>query len=270
MNEPFPETLVPRCNVLGIGVHAVNVPLALNAVADAIKTGRKGYVCVTGVHGVMEAQKNVRMRDILNAAFLNVPDGMPMVWMGRAQGFRDMRRVYGPEFMMVVCNESASRGWRHFLYGGKPGVAEKLQAFLEKHFPGIQVVGTYTPPFRPLNPEEETELRDRIHAAKPDIVWVGLSTPKQELFMDRYLPVLDTTLMMGVGAAFDVATGGIRDAPGWIKKTGLQWAHRLVQEPKRLWRRYAFIVPSFLFLIFCQALGIKRYSLPANVFGVEK
>lgn len=261
MNDPVQMPMPSRCNVLGVGVHAVNIPAALQAVADAVHAGRKGYVCVTGVHGVMEAQKNVEMRTVLNSAFLNVPDGMPMVWVGRSQGFRDMKRVYGPEFMMAVCERSVREGWSHFLYGGKPGVAGQLQAFLEKRFPGIRVAGTFTPPFRLLNPEEAAELQDRVRAVKPDVFWVGLSTPKQELFMNHYLPKLDTKIMVGVGAAFDVATGNIRDAPGWVKKTGLQWAHRLIQEPGRLWRRYAVIVPAFLFLILFQALGMKKYSL---------
>jgi N-acetylglucosaminyldiphosphoundecaprenol N-acetyl-beta-D-mannosaminyltransferase len=260
MTDEAQVPLSPRCNVLGIGVHAVNIPVALQAVADAIRAGRKGYVCVTGVHGIMEAQKNKEMRSILNSAFLNVPDGMPMVWVGRAQGFREMRRVYGPEFMLEVCGRSVREGWRHFLYGGRPGVAEKLQSALQQKYPGIMIAGTYTPPFRPLNAEEEAELQDRVRRAKPDCFWVGLSTPKQELFMAENLSKLDAKIMFGVGAAFDVWTGNIQDAPAWMKKAGLQWVHRLVQEPRRLWRRYAVIVPSFLLLILLQAIGLKSFS----------
>jgi N-acetylglucosaminyldiphosphoundecaprenol N-acetyl-beta-D-mannosaminyltransferase len=261
MTDPSQASIPPRCNVLGIGVHAVNIPSALQAVADAVREGRKGYVCVTGVHGVMEAQKNTEMRSILNAAFLNVPDGMPMVWVGRSQGFGDMKRVYGPEFMMAVCEASVREGWSHFLYGGKPGVAESLRSFLEKRFPGIRIVGICTPPFRPLNPDEEAALADQVRKAKPDCFWVGLSTPKQEMFMSKTLAKLEARLMFGVGAAFDVWTGNIQDAPAWMKKAGLQWVHRLVQEPRRLWRRYAVIVPSFLFLILLQAFGLRKYRL---------
>lgn len=256
-----PPPAIPRCNVLGVGVHAVNIPLAVQAVADAVASNAKGYVCVTGVHGVMEAQKNAQMRAILHAAFLNVPDGMPLVWTGRLQGFREMRRVYGPEFMLAVCERSMRDGWGHFLYGGKPGVAERLRAFLQERFPGIRVVGTFTPPFRPLSAEEETDLEERVRKANPDLLWVGLSTPKQELFMSHYSPRLDAKLMFGVGAAFDVWTGNIQDAPGWVKRAGLQWAHRLIQEPRRLWRRYAVIVPSFLCLILLQMLGVRKRRL---------
>jgi N-acetylglucosaminyldiphosphoundecaprenol N-acetyl-beta-D-mannosaminyltransferase len=261
MTDPIQASIPPRCNVLGIGVHAVNIPTALQAVADAVHAGRKGYVCVTGIHGIMEAQKSAEMRDILNSAFLNVPDGMPVVWVGRSQGFREMRRVYGPEFMLAVCEKSVREGWRHFLYGGRPGVAGKLQAALQQKFPGIAIAGTYTPPFRPLNPDEEADLQDQVRKAKPDCFWVGLSTPKQELFMASNLTKLDVKVMFGVGAAFDVCTGNIQDAPTWMKRAGLQWLHRLIQEPRRLWRRYAVIVPSFLFLFLLQASGLKKYRL---------
>lgn len=261
MTDSPSASILPRCNVLGIGVHAVNIPSALQAVADAVRDGRKGYVCVTGVHGIMEAQKSAEMRKILNSAFLNVPDGMPVVWVGRSQGFCEMRRVYGPDFMLAVCGRSVREGWRHFLYGGRPGVAEKLQAALQEKFPGIAITGTYTPPFRPLNREEEADLQDQVRKAKPDCFWVGLSTPKQERFMSKAIAALDVRVMFGVGAAFDVWTGNIQDAPAWMKSSGLQWLHRLIQEPRRLWRRYAVIVPSFIFRILLQMLGFKKYSL---------
>ena len=251
---------LPQCNVLGIGVHAVNIPTALQAVADAVHAGRKGYVCVTGVHGIMEAQKKAEIRDILNSAFLNVPDGMPVVWVGRSQGYRQMRRVYGPEFMLAICERSVREGWRHFLYGGRPGVAERLQSVLRQKFPGIVIAGAYTPPFRPLNPDEEAKLQDQVRRAKPDCFWVGLSTPNQELFMSKALPYLDVKVMFGVGAAFDICTGNVQDAPAWMKKSGLQWLHRLIQEPRRLWRRYTVIVPSFLFLILLQALRLRKHA----------
>lgn len=261
MTDTVQHSPPSRCNVLGIGVHAVNMQTAVQAVAGAVSAGNKGYVCVTGVHGIMEARKSTVMRDVLNSAFLNVPDGMPVVWVGRSQGFREIRRVYGPDLMMAVCAMSVRKGWRHFLYGGKPGVVEKLQAVLHERFPGIVISGTFTPPFRPLNSEEKNDLQERVHKLKPDFFWVGLSTPKQELFMADSLPALDTKIMLGVGAAFDVWTGNIKDSPAWLKKAGLQWAHRLIQEPRRLWRRYAVIVPSFLFLILLQAFRFKKYRL---------
>ena len=177
---------IGRANVLGVGVSALNLDLAVSAVAQAIEQRTKGYVCVTGVHGVSEAQHDPAFRAILNQAFLNTPDGMPMVWMGRGQGFDAMSRVYGPDLMLRVCEFGQAQGWKHFLYGGAPGVVDELKRRLEQRFPAIKIVGTYTPPFRPLNTQEEQELTDAVRAVKPDVLWVGLSTPKQEKFMAQY------------------------------------------------------------------------------------
>jgi N-acetylglucosaminyldiphosphoundecaprenol N-acetyl-beta-D-mannosaminyltransferase len=226
-----------------------------------IQEGSKGYVCVTGVHGVMEAQTNPSILGILNRALITTPDGMPTVWVGRLQGYRDMRRVYGPDYMLELCQVSVNRGYKHFLYGGKEHVAERLAAVLIRRFPGLRIVGTFTPPFRALNAKEEAELIAQVAAAKPDIIWVGLSTPKQEQFMAAYLDKLDTQLMIGVGAAFDIHTGGIVDAPQWVKISGLQWLHRLLQEPKRLWKRYLINNPRFLWKIGLQLFGIRRYEI---------
>ncbi len=149
---------IKRVNVLGVGLSAINLKLALEAVGRALAQKTKGYVCVTGVHGVMESQSDPRLRAILNKSFLNTPDGMPMVWMGRLNGHREMDRVYGPDLMLLVCEFARDNGYSHFLYGGGNGVAEKLRQSLEAKFPGIKIAGTYTPPFRPLNETEETEL----------------------------------------------------------------------------------------------------------------
>src|ERR1035437_2264245 len=244
-------------NVLGVKINAIDIPGALDACDRLIESGR-GYVCVTGVHGVMEAQKDVNLRSILEASFLTVPDGMPIVWVGRLQGSHTIRRVYGPDFMIEFCRQSVERNYRHFLYGGKTGVAEELAANLRRRFPGLQLVGTYTPPSRALTADEEGELIRSVAACRPDVFWVGLSTPKQERFMAQYLNRLDTKLMIGVGAAFDVHTGRIHDAPRWIKVSGLQWLHRLLQEPRRLWRRYLINNPVFLLRIGLQLIGIDR------------
>ncbi|MBI3850108.1 MAG: WecB/TagA/CpsF family glycosyltransferase [Verrucomicrobia bacterium] len=252
---------IKRVNILGVGLSAINLKLAREAIAPALEQKTKGYVCVTGVHGVTEAQKDERFRGILNQSFLNTPDGMPMVWMGRLHGFREMDRVYGPDLMLLICELSAEKGYTHFFYGGGDGVAEKLKQRLETKFPRLKVVGTYTPPFRPLNPAEEAELLRRINAKKPDIIWVGLSTPKQEKFMAQYWQRLDTTLMFGVGAAFDIHAGLLRQAPRWIQRSGFEWLFRLWCEPRRLWRRYLKNNPLFVMRVFCQLAGIKKYAL---------
>jgi len=251
----------PRFNVLGIGVHAINMASAIAAIDNAIRSMQKGYICVTGVHGVMEAQSDSSFGTILNHSFLTTPDGMPLVWIGRLQGFRSVGRVYGPDLMLEVCRLSAKRGYSHFLYGGQPGVAEQLAVRLPEMFPGLKIAGTLTPPFRPLNAEEDRELARLVSGSKPDFFWVGLSTPKQERFMAAYLEKLEVKLMAGVGAAFDIHTGRIKDSPPWIKNAGLQWSHRLLQEPRRLWRRYLINNPIFVFKITMQMLGIKKYNM---------
>ena len=248
-----------RVNVLDVGIHALDMARALEAMVAALDARRKGYVCVTGVHGVMEAQRDPELRDTLNRAFLNLPDGMPTVWVGRLRGHHGMRRVFGPDMMAEVCRLSTRRGYRHFLYGGAPQVAEELRFRLMRRFPGLRVVGTHSPPFRLLDPGEESELERQIARLRPDVMWIGLSTPKQERLMARHWRRLDTTLMIGVGAAFDFHTGRIKDAPGWMKASGLQWAHRLAQDPQRLWKRYATHNPQFLFQIALQLSGVNEY-----------
>jgi N-acetylglucosaminyldiphosphoundecaprenol N-acetyl-beta-D-mannosaminyltransferase len=255
-----------RANILGIGVHAVNLPLAADKLEAALNNGG-GYVCVTGVHGVMEAQRNARFKKALDDAMMVVPDGVPTVWVGRWEGFKSMGRVFGPDLMLEVCRRSVSSGYSHFLYGGKPGVAEKLRENLECWFPGIRIAGTFTPPFRALSEVEKTDLRETLKTLAPDIVWVGLSTPKQEEFMAENIRSLSCKVMVGVGAAFDIHTGAINDAPTWMKTAGLQWLHRLYQEPSRLWKRYLFNNSMFLIRITLQIVGIRRYELTPRVLA---
>ena len=253
--------LPPRANVLGVGVHGVNMTTAVQAVEQAVREGRKGCVCVTGVHGVSEAQHDEALRRIHNRAFLVVPDGMPMVWVGRLQGLRDMGRVYGPDLMMEICRRSVETGASHFLYGGREGVAAQLADVLRARFPGIRIAGVFTPPFRPLDAAEEQELVRQVAETRPDYFWIGLGTPKQERFAAAWIDRLDTRVMLGVGAAFDVHTGRIQDAPAWMKSAGLQWLHRLMQEPRRLARRYLVNNPLFVARILLQFAGLRRRSL---------
>jgi N-acetylglucosaminyldiphosphoundecaprenol N-acetyl-beta-D-mannosaminyltransferase len=250
-----------RVNVLGVGISAINLDLAISAIGSALAEKRKGYICVTGVHGVMEAQNDEGFRSILNRSFLTTPDGMPMVWAGRLAGFRQMSRVYGPDLMLLLCEYTRQRGYSHFLYGGRQGVAAELQRRLEEKLPGLKIVGTYTPPFRPLEPAEEAELIQMIADAKPDIVWVGLSTPKQERFMAKYGERLDATLLIGVGAAFDFHSGRVRQAPPFVQHSGFEWLFRLCTEPRRLWRRYLSTNPAFIINSLLQITGLKKYDL---------
>ena len=252
---------VPKANVLGVAVSAINLAQTTQLILEAVRQNRKGYVTLTNVYGVSEAQADPQFRHILNSAFLNTPDGMPICWVGRFQGFKAMDRVYGPDLMLELCAASTNGSVRHFLYGGAPGVAEALRSSLESRFPGLCVCGTHSPPFRPLNREEETDLVKQMESLRPDIFWVGLGAPKQERFMAAYLDKLAVRIMIGVGAAFDMHSGRVRQAPYWMQRSGLEWCFRLTQEPGRLWKRYLINNPLFLARILAQFTGLKRYSI---------
>ncbi len=237
-----------RGNVLGVAVSSLTLEDAVARIADFVDRRRRAYVCVTGVHGVMECRRDPGLRDIHNRAALVTPDGMPLVWFRRLCGDRRIGRVYGPDLMRAVTAASVARGYRHFYYGGAEGVADHLAATLTAAHPGLRVVGTLCPPFRKLAPEEDRAEIAAINAAHPDIVWVGLSTPKQEIWMAEHRAALDAPVLIGVGAAFDFLAGTKRQAPAWLGRHGLEWLFRLCSEPRRLWRRYAYIVPGFLCL----------------------
>jgi len=251
-----------RVNVLGVGISVLSLTSALDAIATAVRERSKGYICVTGVHGVMEAQEDENFKRILNGAFLCTPDGMPMVWAGKIAGYKEMGRVYGPDLMLAVCAWSETSGARHFFYGGATGVADLLTRKLRERFPKLKIAGTFTPPFRPLNETELKNLQEQICAAQPDILWVGLSTPKQEKFMAEFLPKLDVTLMIGVGAAFDFHSGRVKQAPRWMQRSGLEWFYRLCREPRRLAKRYLRNNPLFVGKLSAQLAGLKKYPAP--------
>jgi N-acetylglucosaminyldiphosphoundecaprenol N-acetyl-beta-D-mannosaminyltransferase len=247
-------------NVLGVGISAVNMGLAVDTICQAVDRREKGYVCVTGVHGVMESQQDPGLKEIHNRALMCTPDGMPMVWLNRLAGNRQVTRVYGPDLMLELCQVSVARGYRQFFYGGAAGVAAELKRRLEPRFPGLQIVGTFEPPFRPLDPAEEQRLAEQVAASRPDIFWVGLSTPKQERFMAGHLDRLDVPVMIGVGAAFDFHTRRVAQAPRWMQRSGLEWLFRVCREPRRLWWRYLRNNPLFVYYLCLQWLGAKRFQ----------
>lgn len=238
-----------RVDVLGVHVNAVNLRSAVAEIARWSQDRKRHYVCVTGVHGVMESQRDGDLRAIHNASGLTTPDGMPMVWAARFAGAPAVDRVYGPDLMLELCDEAARRGWRSFFYGGKEGVADELIARLTARFPGLKVAGSYSPPFRTLTPAEDEEIVERINASGADLVWVGLSTPKQERWMSDHVGRLDAFALLGVGAAFDFHAGLVRQAPRWMQRSGLEWLFRLSQEPRRLWKRYLTNNPRFVLKI---------------------
>jgi len=247
-------------HVLGVRVDAVQIPDVVALLQEWIaRSGRSRYIAVTGMHGITEAQHDPQVRDALNTADLVVPDGMPLVWLGRLHGHALKRRVYGPELMLSFCQATVQRGYRHFFYGGAPGVPQQLADVFRQRFPGFRVVGTYSPPFRPLTPQEDEEITRLIRKAAPDILWVGLSTPKQESWMFEHRERFDVPVMIGVGAAFDLHTGRLKQAPAWMREAGLEWLFRLIQEPRRLWRRYIIHGAKFCYWVALELLGLKKF-----------
>ena len=235
--------MLPNFDVLGVRVHAVQMSDAIAQVRSWIRNHETGrYVAVTGMHGVAESRQNGYFRTILNTADLVVPDGMPLVWLSRLHRCSLRQRVTGSELMETFCRETGPR-CRHFFYGGAPGVADDLARVLQERH-GIVVAGIYVPPFRPLTKEEEREVASRVDEAAADVLWVGLSTPKQERWMYEHREKLKVPVMIGVGAAFDMNSGKLRRAPVWMQKHGLEWLFRLVAEPQRLWRRYLVTIPK--------------------------
>jgi N-acetylglucosaminyldiphosphoundecaprenol N-acetyl-beta-D-mannosaminyltransferase len=255
--EPGPS----RVNVLGVGVSPVDIPSAADTIERWIAQRRAAYVTVTGVHGVIESQDDAELRRIHNEAGMVVPDGMPLVWISRLQGYRRVDRVYGPDLMLEVCRRSLAAGYRHFLYGGAQGVPTLLARRLSDRFPGLDVVDTVSPPFRPPTEAEYDATAARIEATGADIVWVGLSTPKQERWMAAMVPRVRSAVFIGVGAAFDFHAGLKPQAPRWMQRGGLEWAFRLAVEPRRLWRRYLKNNPRFVYLAVLQATGARRFEV---------
>ena len=249
----------PRVNILGVRVSATTMAAAVDQIRSWIATGRRTYVCVSGVHGLMESRRNPQIRRIHNAAGMVTPDGMPLVYLSRLAGHPETTRVYGPDLMARVCEDSIAAGYTHFLYGATDATLARLRERLAARFPGIRIVGSYSPPFRPLTAIERDQIAAEINRSAPDVVWVGLSTPKQELWMADFRDRLDAAVLIGVGAAFDFHAGTVRQAPRWMQPLCLEWLFRLAVEPRRLWKRYLVNNPLFLGALFLQASRLKQY-----------
>jgi N-acetylglucosaminyldiphosphoundecaprenol N-acetyl-beta-D-mannosaminyltransferase len=245
MSAPNPSPLT-RVDVLGLPVSAGRADEALDVVTGWIERRERSYATFMTVHAVMESQRRTDVLAAHRGAGLVACDGMPLVWATRRAGVAAAERVYGPDFMLALCARAELEGWTSFFYGGKPGVADTLAAGMRKRFPDMKIAGTYSPPFRAPTAEEEAEVDALINTSQPDIVWVGISTPKQELWMARHRATLDASVLLGVGAAFDFHAGAVRQAPVWMQRLGLEWCFRLAMEPRRLAGRYLRNNPSFV------------------------
>lgn len=256
-----------RFNVLGVAIDAIRMQDCLDvfeeAIAAEIPRSRPALVAPMGVAGIVQARRDPRFQHILNNTNINTPDGMPLVWLGKLHGYRNIERVYGPDMMYRACAEGVTKGWTHYFYGAAPGVATKLKTTFENLFPGIRILGAESPPFHPLDTKEEKDLTERINDLNPDFFWIGISTPKQLYLMNRLATRLSCKVICPVGYAFDVHAGIQEDAPEWIKLAGFQWLHRLIKQP-RLWRRYLPDNPRFIVEVVMQLLHLRKYPMVSH------
>lgn len=253
-----------KFDVLGVKVAAVQIPDVISLVEQWISEGARGkFIAVANVHMVIEATQDRSFAAVLERASLVVPDGMPLIWAGRMHGHALERRVYGPDLMFEFLRQTQDRNYRHFFYGGAEGVAEKLVNNLQASM-ALNCAGSLAPPFRKVTAEEETEIIRSINSAQPDVVWVCLGCPKQEKWMQEHADSISAPVMIGVGQAFDIYAGTLRQAPAFMREHGLEWLFRLCIEPRRLWRRYLVYNTEFLFYSFLQSLGLRRSVDPKN------
>jgi N-acetylglucosaminyldiphosphoundecaprenol N-acetyl-beta-D-mannosaminyltransferase len=236
-----------RKSILGVNVNILNMQSTLAQFDDWIKEKAKFYVCVAPAHSVMECLNDPSLLPIFNKADMVTPDGMSIVWLLQLKGFKETRRVYGPDLLMAACNHGVEKKWKHFFFGGKTGVAKKLEATLIERIPGLLVSGTYSPPIGNPSIEEENTLLEALNNCGADILWVGMSSPWQEVWMHQNRDKINIPVMVGVGAAFDFLSGVKTQAPKWIQRIGMEWLFRLINEPKRLWPRYKQY-PRFVYL----------------------
>jgi N-acetylglucosaminyldiphosphoundecaprenol N-acetyl-beta-D-mannosaminyltransferase len=237
----------PAVDVLGVPLALTDYERAMDWMDATVASGGKGYVCVAAVHTVMACQEDAELREAVLNSDLTVPDGQPLVWAMNALGHSLSSRVYGPDLMARYCERAATTGTRMFLYGGRnQGALVQLALNLRRRYPGVRIVGGYSPPFRALSDDEEDAIVDEINRSGADVVWVGIGVPKQEKWMARMRDRLDAPVLVGVGAAFDFHAGLVPQAPNWMQASGLEWAYRLSHEPRRLWKRYVRYNPRFV------------------------
>lgn len=237
----------PTVDVLGVPLALTDYERTMEWIDATISQGRRGYVCVAAVHTVMVCQEDVELKAAVRGASLTVPDGQPLVWAMNALGHDLSSRVYGPELMARYCERAATNGTRMFLYGGRnQGALVQLALNLRRRYSGLKIVGGYSPPYRELSHDEQAAVATEIDRSKADVVWVGIGVPKQEKWMAAMRNTLEAPVLIGVGAAFDFHAGLIPQAPNWMQSLGLEWMYRLVQEPRRLWKRYARYNPRFV------------------------
>jgi len=261
-----PAPVAPSAvNVLGVPLSVTDYDETMDWIDASIAHRQKGYVCVAATHTIMVCNEDPELREAVLNASMTVPDGQPLVWAMNALGGDLERRVYGPELMARYCERAASTGARIYLYGGRnQGALVQLALNLRHRYPGVRIVGGYSPPYRDLSDEEEDAIVAEINNSRADVVWVGVGAPKQEKWMAAMRDRLDAPVLVGVGAAFDFHAGLVPQAPMWMQSAGLEWTFRLAHEPRRLWRRYARYNPRFVTGFARQYVRHRRLAATAD------
>lgn len=240
---------MPKLPILGVQTDAQTFEEATAALTGWASGTTPRYVCTCPVYTLMMCRENPPVMQAVNAADMVTADGMPVVWVQRRRGVPNAERVYGPDLMLALCERTAGTQLKHFFWGGLPGVADTLVGRLKTQFVGLAVAGTYSPPLQPVPSQPDPAVVEQLNNSGADIIWVGLGSPKQDLWMQLYRPVLRAPLLIGVGAAFDMLAGVKSQAPRWMQKSGLEWLFRLAQEPRRLARRYLVYNPLFVWYV---------------------
>ena len=254
-----------RVRIAGTPVSIASLPRVLSVLEDWVREKSERYIVCRDVHGVIRARGDPHLHNIHERADIVAPDGMPLVWTAKLLGHTEISRVCGPDLLPAACGHGVNLGWRHYFYGGTPDVVEKLARALEARFPGMKVVGTYSPSFRSLSPEEAEVACRKIRSSQADFVWVGLGSPKQEFWMADNVRRCGGAVLVGVGAAFEFHAGTVKRAPDWMRSSGFEWAHRLIREPRRLWRRYLVLAPQFALYASAEIVGVKLAELSSKL-----
>lgn len=239
------KELIPVCNIMGVNLAAINMPWLIKFTKDHIQKLSGDYMCVSNVHTTVMSYDDKRYCAVQNGGIMAIPDGGPLSSVGRKRGFSNMERTTGPDYMKEILKISEKEGYRHFFYGSTEQTLEILEQTLKNRYPGVQIAGMYSPPFRPMTSEEDQEVIQMINESHVDFVWVGLGAPKQEYWMAEHKGKIKG-FMVGVGAAFDYEAGNLERAPRWMQKANLEWLYRLLQEPKRLFKRYFYTNTKFV------------------------
>ena len=239
------KKIIPVCNIMGVNLAAINMSWLIEFTRKYIKELSGDYLCVSNVHTTVMSYDDESYCAVQNGGIMAIPDGGPLSSVGRKRGFTQMERTTGPDYLKEILDISVEEGYRHFFYGSTEETLEKLKVHLEKEYPGLQIAGMYSPPFRALSLEEDKEMIAMINAGNADFVWIGLGAPKQERWMSEHKGVIKG-MMVGVGAAFDYLAGNIERAPMWMQKANLEWLYRLLQEPQRLFKRYFYTNTKFI------------------------